>query len=289
MGDLVVILLLGIAVILWRSNSQLNKKLAQLIEVIEAENKTTENCFNSTNKDYLKLIFHRIHDIHESTSQLVSIATIEYPAGTNFHEYVRGDNLTNIYAGHLEHNHSMPQYLAVKRARFEVAIYGQDAIAKKINTGDWGIGGVAKAREEIALNEFFDSGIIEKDIETRLEKKIIPYDLYAPLYDLIVKQNYSGEKDFTAELTTYSIETYDEMINRAAIISKLEQLGILLRVAGENWGAFLRFRLKSKDAGELKKTIYSGGSAHDDDYFEEKFNEGKLSRIFDAHHLGLIR
>lgn len=285
MGDLVIILLLAIAAILWRYNSQLNKKLAQMLEVIEAENKTTEDYFNATTKDYLKFIYRSICEIHESISQLVSIATTEYPAGTKFYAYVRGDNLRNIYAGHLEHNHNMPQDLALKRAQFEVAMYGQDAVAKKINTGDYRIGGVAKARKEKALKDFFGSGIIEKDIETRLEKEIIPYDLYAPLYDLIVKQNYSGKNHFVAELTTYTIKTYDEMINRAAIISKLEQLGVLLRVSGENWGARLRFTLKSKDTYELKEIIYAGGSSHDDDFFEEKFKEGELSRIFDAHHI----
>jgi hypothetical protein len=285
MGDLVIILLLAIAVILWRYNSQLNKKLALMLEVIEAENKTTEDYFNATTKDYLKYIYRSICEIHESISQLVSIATTEYPAGTKFYAYVRGDNLINIYAVHLEHNHNMAQDLALKRAQFEVAMYGQDAIAKKINAGDYRIDGVAKARKEKALKDFFGSGIIEKDIETRLEKEIIPYDLYAPLYDLIVKQHYSGKKDFVAELTTYTIKTYDEMINRAAIISKLEQLGVLLRVSGENLGARLRFRLKSKDTYELKEIIYAGGSSHDDDFFEEKFKEGELSRIFDAHHI----
>jgi hypothetical protein len=284
MGDLVIILLLAIAVILWRYNSQLNKKLAQMLEVIEAENKTTEDYFNDTTKDYLKYIYRSICEINESISKLVSIATIEYPAGTNFYAYVRGDNLINIYAGHLEHNHNMPQDLALKRAQFEVAMYGQDAVAEKINTGDYRIGGVAKTRKEKALNDFFGSGIIEKDIETRLEKEIIPCHLYAPLYDLIVKQNYSGKKDFVAELITYTIKTYDEMINRAAIISKLEQLGVLLRVSGEKWGARMRFRLKSKDTYELKEIIYAGGSSHDDDFFEEQFKEGELSRIFDGHH-----
>ena len=95
-----------------------------------------------------------------------------------------------------------------------------------------------KENETTLLNSF-SSGIIEKDIKSRLEEGINPYTLFAPLYDLIVKQRYSGEKDFAAELTTYSIESYEEMIKRAAIISKLEQLGILFRTAGENWGAFL--------------------------------------------------
>ena len=289
-GDLVIILLLGIAAILWISSSKLNTKLAKLIEVIEAENKATINeHFHVTTKDYLELLCRGIHDIKDSTSQLVSIATTEYPAGAKFYAYVRGDNLINIYAEYLECNHNMERHLALKRAQFEVTMYGEDAISEKINTGEYIIsGGVAKVRKDKALNDFFASGIIEKDIMARLEKGIIPYDLYAPLSDLIIKQNYSGEKDFAAELITYTVKKYDEMINRAAIISQLEQLGILLRVSGENWGAFLRFKLKSKDTCELKEMLYAGGSSHDDDYFDEKFKAGELSRIFDAYDIRLV-
>ena len=78
------------------------------------------------------------------------------------------------------------------------------------------------------------------------------------------------------------------MVNHAAIITRLEQLGILLRTSGENWGDFLKFRLKLTDTNELKNIIYSGESSHDDGFFEERFSEGRLPRIFDAHDLRLI-
>jgi hypothetical protein len=78
------------------------------------------------------------------------------------------------------------------------------------------------------------------------------------------------------------------MVNHAAIITRLEQLGILLRTSGENWGDFLKFRLKLTDMIELKNLIYSGESSHDDDFFEERFSEGNLPRIFDAHDLRLV-
>ena len=239
-----------------------------------------------SNKDYLDLILRRICKIDDYTAQIVSIATKEHPAGANFHKYVRSDNLASIYADYLERYQNLPRHLAMKRARVEVTQFGQEAVIKTINS-DFS-NGVEKQRERNDFAEFFSSGIIEKDIKSRLEEKIIPYTLFAPLYDLIVKQGYSGEKDFAAELTTYTIETYEEMVNRATIISKLERLGVLLRTAGENWGALLRFRLKSTDTSELKKLIYSGGSAHDDEYFEEQFKEGKLPRIFDPFHLSLI-
>ena len=206
---------------------------------------------------------------------------------SNFHEYIRSDNLASIYADYLERYQDLPQNLAMKRARFEIAKFGQDTIIKKINLDFRN--GVQYRRKQDCFLEFFSSGILEKDIESRLEEKIIPFDLFAPLYDLIVKQGYSGERDFAAELTPYTVKTYEEMVTNAAIISRLEKLGILLRTAGKDWGDFLRYRLKSTDKNELKRLIYSEGSSHDDDFFDERYNEGDLPRIFDAHNFGLIK
>jgi hypothetical protein len=230
MNDMLIVLLLVIVILLWRSNSLSNKKLYKLIEEIETQNRTTDKSADLTNKDYIHLIFRKICDIDDSIAQIVSIATKDNPAGANFYEYVRSDNLAGIYADYLERYQNLPQNLAIKRARFEVAKFGQEAVIKEINSDFKN--GVKPQRERNYFADFFASGIIDKDIESRLEKKIIPHDLFAPLYDLIEKQGYSGERDFTAELTIYTVKTYDEMVNRAAIIFRLEQLGVLLRTSG---------------------------------------------------------
>jgi len=87
-----------------------------------------------TFKDYLSLLFHRVHDIWGYTAQMHSIATKENPAGANIHEYIKSDNLAKIYANYLERYENFPQNLAIKRARFEVAQFGQDVIIEKINS-----------------------------------------------------------------------------------------------------------------------------------------------------------
>jgi hypothetical protein len=77
----------------------------------------------------------------------------------------------------------------------------------------------------------------------------------------------------------------DEMVRRASIIMRLEQMEILVRVAGENWGSLLRFRLKTVNTDEIKAMIYENSSgAHEDFYFDDRFAEGKLPRIFDPYH-----
>src|SRR4030042_2824991 len=197
MDAVVIILLIGIVVLLWRINSRFSK----LIEVIEGQNTTTNKKWDTSlsNKDYLNLIYRRICDLDDYTAQIVSIATKEHPAGANFHEYVRSDNLANIYSDYLESYENLPRHLAMKRARFEVTNFGQETVIKKINSDFRN--GIKYQKERNDLAEFFSSGIIEKDIEIRLNENIIPYTLFAPLYDLIVKQCYSGEKDFAAELT----------------------------------------------------------------------------------------
>jgi hypothetical protein len=289
MSEFIIAILLGIIGLFWITKFQIGKKLDRLINIIEAESKVSQLSKEDylTFKDYLSLLFYRVHDIWDYTAQMHSIATKENPAGANFHEYIKSDNLAKIYANYLERYENLPQNLAIKRARFEVAQFGQDIIIEKINS-DFNHG-EQQQRENKYLSDFFSSGIIEKDIKNRLEEKnIIPCDLFSPLYDLIVKQGYTGGKDFAIDLTTYTVKTYDEMVNHAAIITRLEQLGILLRTSGENWGDFLKFRLKLTDTNELKSIIYSGESSHDDDFFEERFSEGNLPRIFDAHDFRLI-
>ena len=289
MSEFIIAILLGIIGLFWITKFQIGKKLDRLINIIEAESKVSQLSKEDylTFKDYLSLLFHRVHDIWDYTAQMHSIATKENPAGANFHEYIKSDNLAKIYANYLERYENLPQNLAIKRARFEVAQFGQDIIIEKINS-DFNHG-EQQQREKKYLSEFFSSGIIEKVIKNRLEEKnIIPCDLFSPLYDLIVKQGYTGEKDFAIDLTIYTVKTYDEMVKYAAIIKRLEQLGILLRTSGENWGDFLKFRLKLTDTNELKSIIYSGESSHDDNFFEERFSEGNLPRIFDAHDLRLI-
>jgi hypothetical protein len=289
MNGFIIAMLLVIIGLFWITKYQIGKKLDRLIKIIEVESKANRLSKEDylTYKDYLSLLFHRVCDIWDCTAQMHSIATKENPAGANFHEYIKSDNLAKIYANYLERFENLPQNLAIKRARFEVAQFGQDIIIEKINS-DFSYG-EEQQRKEKFLSDFFSSGIIEKDIKNRLEeKRIIPYDLFSPLYDLIVKQSYTGEKDFATDLTTYTVKSYDEMVNHAAIITRLEQLGILLRTSGENWGDFLKFRLKLTDMIELKNLIYSGESSHDDDFFEERFSEGNLPRIFDAHDLRLV-
>ncbi len=286
MGNIVIILLVGIIIILWRFSSKSNNRIDQLIDMIESENKRGNGINGYSTKDYLVALNIKIHDISEGINQLISIASIEHPAGAKYHGFARSDNLSKLYADYLEQYENLPRDLALKQAPFEIAQFGQNTIIRKINSDFFS--GIEQQRKRKYSTEFFTSGIVERAIESRLKNGIIPCDLFAPLYDLVLKQDYSGEKDFAADLTDYEIETYDEMIARAAIISKLEQMAILLRTGGDHWGELLRFRLKSIFPDDLRDIIYSGEVAHDDEYFEERFKQGGLPRIFDAHHLSLI-
>ena len=280
MAEVIIVLLLGIAALLWKAITKTDKLIDKLIEFYEFENETRDITFQ-TFDNILEAIRHTRHN----TTKLVSIATKDNPAGKNYHEYVRADNLAKIYADYLVNFEKLPIDLAMKRSCFEVSQFGQDSIIYIINSEYKN--GVEYQREQKYHDDFFSSGLIERDIKIRLEKGLIPYDLFSPIYDLIVKQQYSGKYDFQANLTSYSVkqEKYEDMVETAAIISKLEQLGILIRLSGNNWGDNLRFKLKSANKDELKRLIYSREPSHDDDHFEDKFNEGKLRRIFDASPL----
>jgi len=230
----------------------------------------------------------KINDIADCIAQMHSIATKENPAGSNFHEFVRSDNLISLYADYLERFENLPKNLALKRSRFEIIQFKEyNRVINKINEDYYY--GIQKQREESYCSDFFSSGIIEKDIKNSLKKDSIrKVELLSPLYDLIIRQGYTGEWDFTSNISFESPNhsktgagRYSEMIKHATIILKLEQLGIIIRKAGENWGTRFKFRLKSTNISELEDLIFDNdlSSRVDDGFFERPINQG-LPRIF---------
>ena len=286
MNEVILAVLIVLSLLLWRAYSSAIKKLDRLIEGTEEQNTKTDHSTDLTNRDYLAFIFRKICDIKETKSDMVCMDTKENTACDNFHEYIRRDNLAKIYAAHLTLRREIPKDLALIRARFEVAHFGQEAIINIVNSECHK--GVRRQQDRKAQSDFFSSGILERDIERRLKEKMPPSKLFAPIYDLIVNQGYAGEKDFAATLTCDDYQTYEAIVERSAIISKLEHMGILSRQSGEHWGDILRFRLKTMDAHALRELIYGSGTQHDDEYFDEQFREKRFPRLFDAYHTGLV-
>jgi hypothetical protein len=89
--------LLAIAtMLLWKLTST-TKRMVELLEKFEAETKIEGEGYYSTCKDYIVSISHGLHELKDSLSQLLSIATKENPAGACFHEYVQKNPMRRRY------------------------------------------------------------------------------------------------------------------------------------------------------------------------------------------------
>lgn len=228
---------------------------------------------------YLEKINENIDDLTNS----------ENPAGPMSLKYKRLDNLAKIYAKHLTREEKLNEKDALAKARFSIYHFGDSEMSSILQDINWGLDHELK---EEAEKEFYSSGVLEKDIkdfwttgDTRTgEKWIAPYDLFAPIYDLIVKQEYDGKKSVKLErgrkISQGSEISYYSFVKNRAIVNNLEKIGVLKKINKDNWSGKPKWILENTNLSELKNTIYKGEGGHDDSYFEERFNENDLERIF---------
>lgn len=255
-------------------------------ELQEDFSNTSENENEYSIKSWLKFLNQRLRNVEEHTELLSQHFTSDNPAGLKSDKYKRINNLIKIYAEHLSEDKKLNEKDALIRARFEVYEFGEDRIIREIDTG-FSTRGVYWKERDKAKKAFYDSGILEKDIknfytmEESGVKKITPYYLMEPIYDVIVKQNYEQGQEIQYQDGMLSdVDDYYTYIKEKAIISKLEELGVIKKSDKESWNNKPKWIIPNTNIAELKKLIYEGKTSHDDDYFEEQFNEGKLTRLF---------
>ncbi len=266
------------------------QKLSQLLK-FQAESEGVAGIKQSIT-EWIPRWFKNIYEHTSSISSISNHLTIENPAGIESDKYKRIENIIKIYSKYLMETESWSEKEALIKARFLVYEFGEDGAIRDIDRYT-----VEKEKKE-AEKSFYSSGVFEKDIndywdiEIKGVKKISGYDLFAPIYDVIVKQGYKEEnvidhfsyKDFEQNVG-YTKFAYYTFKKERAIITKLEKLGIIKKVNAEGWEGHQKYIIPNTNIDELKKIIYEGGASHGNDYFEERFTEGTLERLFSITYL----
>lgn len=283
---MIYFLLSIIAVLLYLVYRRLSELADFQKELKEDFSNTSESESEYSIKSWLKFLNQRLRNVEEHTELLAQHFTADNPAGLKSDKYKRINNLIKIYAEHLSENKKLSEKDALVRAGFEVFEFGEDKIIREVDTG-FSTRGVYWKERDKAKKAFYDSGILEKDIknfytmEESGVKKITPYYLMEPIYDVIVKQNYEQGQEIQYQDGMLSdVDDYYTFIKEKAIISKLEELGVIKKSDKESWNNKPKWVIPNTNIPELKNLIYEGKTSHDDDYFEEQFNEGKLTRLF---------
>jgi hypothetical protein len=236
-------------------------------------------------KDWLTYIHKLLRQVDKNTSLISDHFIADNPAGLKSDKYKKIENLIKVYAKQLQENQKLSEKDALIRARFEVYEFGEDKITDDIDQG-FMMRGVYWKEKDRAEKQFYASKILEKDIRdfwtmsVKGVKKITPYYLMAPIYDVIVKQNYQKDQEIQYLESYDEFEDYYRFVKDRAIIANLEKIGVIKKINKDEWDGKPKWVIPNINIVELKNLIYEGGSSHDDSYFEEQFNEGKLECLF---------
>lgn len=275
MTDLLLILVLVMLALVY-------KKLSQFVE-----GKNSESSPELGIKDMVKGMNEWLYRIEKNTSAIANYFLADNPAGTKSNKYKKLETLIKIYAQYLVATKKLSERDALIRARFEVRIFDEEKVIDEIDD-DVSDGVYWKERDK-AEKDYYASDILERDIknywdvEVKGVKKITPYELMARIYDVLVKQNYEEEK--TIELAWLRGEDdYGDFIKNRACVYHLEKLGVIKKANKEGWGGKPKWAVITTNIDELKRIIYEGETSHDNNFFEERFNEGELPRIFQVSY-----
>ena len=231
-----------------------------------------------TVQERLELINSHVYSLIGPLNVVADSHLANDPAGSNSPTNRKRASLVRVYADHLTETEKLSAEEATLRARFELDEFGEDVVASQVD------GFLARFPERRAAKDaFYASGMLERDITKYVEdeRSLIPHDLFAPLYALIVKQGCQQGQRVT--LDTYSSSSGDDyrsFVKARAIVQRLQNLGVLTRANDDGWGGRPAFRIQLTDLAKLRALLYAGGASHDDAYFEEKHREGKLPWLF---------
>jgi hypothetical protein len=192
---------------------------------------------------------------------------------------IKKNNLVKEYTHYLIRNENLSEKEASAKAKFSVFVL-KDEISNIVREIESDHNDRLKQKAE---KEFYSTNLLENDInnhwtvEISGKKEISPFNLFAPLYDLIVKQKIEN-KHFRLIKPTY--DSYYTFVSNRAIANKLEELGIIERVKGRSWGDKLEWKLGILDIREIAKLIYVNREPDSDEYLEERYSDNSLDKLF---------
>lgn len=264
------------------------KKICSLLTLLENESRYVQNYGGYDNhlgvKDWLCLIFKRIAEANGNLTNIDYALNCDNPAGDKSAQSKRIDNLTKLYAEYLIENDNLSPHEAEAKAAFEFAKFDIDELIKVINGSSISRAWQKRFAKEHSIEKaFFDTGILKKDCVAQVQK-LIPHDVFAPVWELFKKQMYSKGKE-VLKIEEYKI-SYSDYVKNRSIVTKLLDFGIIEKVEKKSsdsyWLLDPHFKFRIYDLDEIRSIIYMGKSSHDDEYFEDKFKEGRLPRLFEV-------
>jgi hypothetical protein len=243
---------------------------------------------------WLKNINRNIHELLKLTASISDFHSSDNPAGKNSYKYKRMNSLIKLYSNYLVKSDKLTLNDALTRAKFEYHEFGDDTLIEKLDD-DW-INGLYSQEKISAEKKYYSSGILENEImkkykadlirpdKSSLPSHLAPYYLAEPIYAILVKEGYNNNEKKEIRLS-WGIENengsygYYNFVKNRAILFYLEQLGIIKRTNKER-GEKQMWMIPDTNWSRIKNKIYGGQTEHEDNYFEERYKDGDLNRLF---------
>jgi hypothetical protein len=241
-------------------------------------------------KDFLVESYKMLDSINENTRNTDFALNCVNPAGENSANSKRHNALIKLYSNKLIEKMNLSMTEAIARAAFEFSEFDNEKLIEKINGGYWGSGWDDRFKNRQKIKEaFLETGLLTKDCMAKIQD-LIPHDLCLPVWILFKKYSSNLNVDNMQFKISRDENSYDDYVKNRAIVLKLMDIGIISKAkpnrqiavekSGDFWLDWPCIKFIKNDLNEIKTIIYQGNSAHDDEHFEERFNDAKQAHFF---------
>jgi len=236
------------------------------------------------NCEPLSMLYH-VYDIKElldnKLTELSDVMTVNNPAwGSDAAYEKKKTNLISLYTNHLINRDNIPLEQAYTKAIFIINNFKTESVVNDIRS-DNKYGNEFKSEEVLRVSDFFTKEVEEK------AKTLTPKELYKPIYAAIAIKEW---KDYTIyQNTSRAFDSYsgkhgyDKFVEDAAIIYRLEQLGILKKDNGQKKSGGFSYKIVQLDLSKIRQTILGNIDQSDysnsDSYFEDECIKEGCSRF----------
>jgi hypothetical protein len=284
-----VIALLSVIVILL---VLLYKTISVFISFIKDEFNYIEknNYPNVSLREWLGQTLNWIYEINKNIKHIIVSLNCDNPAGNNSAESKHKQALIKLYSEKLALKELLSAEEAHARASFEFSEFDNEKLIDKINGNNYSKPWDDKYQNRRTIEKcFLETGLLTKNCTNELQK-LIPHDLCLPIWILFKKNSWYKNVENPLFKIAGHETSYNDYVKNRAIVLKLIDLGIIIKAipkrknatdySGDFWLNSPCIKFQIIDFEEIKRIIYNGKAAHDDDHFEERYIASNRADFF---------
>ncbi|MDA9799222.1 hypothetical protein N9C39_10795 [Luminiphilus sp.] len=277
--------LIAIALILLFAYFKMSSIHRKLTELLEATQREEERYFESEDgnhafQDRMQRLVRVAVQQSKHLEQISCALNADNPAGDQSAKARRKRNLTALYAQHLSEHEGLPHDHAEARAAFEFDCFEEEPLVERLDEDSLYTYEARHNKSDRIKKAFFATGQLESEI---VGEHPVPADTYGAVWRLFEEDGFLSTEDEIAVMDSHP-DSYWRFVFGRRILMALVDLGIAEILETDREGYRLdepEFKFTTTDLEEIKSKVYGeGNSRHEDDFFQERYDEDKLPKFF---------